>query len=147
MLLLRFFSQKLLQQVPAKGEQTGGKGCLLKLPLDLANQVLALLINGVLGLDGFNLLLAGELFFQREGGSSGAPGFFDEALQADLEAVRPAIELLRLGLVVVGVSFGNDLLNLLLPGTGNLPEHGRRGQVEHRTFEGGRKAQQSQLAR
>ena len=78
--------------------------------------------SGCAALRGLDLLLAGQLFLQRERGRGGAAGFLDLAvelldlaLQADLQVVGPAVELFGLGLEEAGVALGDAALDGGLP--------------------------------
>ena len=95
-----------------------------------SNQLLALSIHLILrveqraallvalGFEGLDLLLAGELFLQRQRGRGGAAGlldlaveFLDLAFQSDLQVVGPAVELVGLGLEEAGVALGDVALD------------------------------------
>ena len=120
-------------QGPAHHEQLPPLHLLAQLALDVGYQVRALTIDLVLGVEegaaamvalGFqslDRLLPFQLRFQRKRGGGAAPRvldlaveFLDFALQAQLQIVRPAFELLDLGLENPTVPLGNAALDGLL---------------------------------
>ena len=109
-----------------------------ELPFDLFNQLLALPVHLVLGVEqrptflialgfkGLDLFLAGELFLQRECSGGGAAGFLDLAVefldlafQTDLQIVGPAVELVGFGFEEAGIALGDVALDSGLALLGN----------------------------
>ncbi len=115
-----------LIQSPTDGEQHFQLTPLRKLAFDVGDEFRPLLVHLVLrleeraalfvplGFEGFDLLLAGELFLQRQGCGGGAAGFLDLAIhlldlafQAEFEVVGPAVEFFCLGFKKSGVALRN----------------------------------------
>jgi len=66
------------------------------------------------GFEGFDLLLAGELFFEAEGGRGGAASFFDLAVdvldlafETDFQIVGPVVEFGGFGFEEFGIALGD----------------------------------------
>ena len=97
-----------------------------ELAFDLRDQFLSLFVHLILRVEQrpallvalrferLDLLLPGELLFQRQRGRGGAAGLLDLAVElldlafeADLQVVGPAVELFGLGLEEAGVALGD----------------------------------------
>lgn len=103
---------------------------LLQLPLDFRNQLLALFVHFILGIEqgtpflvslsfySLDLFLARKLFFQSERSCCSPAGFFDLSveffdlpLQAKLQVVSPAVEFVSLGIKEACIALGNIALD------------------------------------
>ena len=103
---------------------------LSELPFDFFDQHFSLLVNCILrfekraplvislGFDGFDLLLAFQLFLQCQRSDRSPAGFLDLAVEfldfafeADFEVIGPAVEFGGFGFVEDGVAFGDLALD------------------------------------
>ena len=118
---------------------------MLQLALDLGDELAAPAINVILrieertallvalGFQRLDVLLTSQFLFQREGRGGRATGFLDLAIefldlpfQAQLQVVRPAVELLGFRLEEAGVALGDGVLDFDLMALGHLIEATRR---------------------